>query len=184
MTETPQSSRQAGSIQPVGRPHSPAVGALAELYQSEARLLTDLTRVLRRQQDALGTNDLEVVDDSVFATYRILGTLGEARKRRRSLHVMLGGVEELDSDAIDSLLGGDPPKALVDARVTLRAAALALSEQVRESRVLLESAVAHGEALIRSVYEGTDAGGRGGAEQHPFEAGKTEQHGLLLNRTA
>lgn len=180
MTDTPQSSRQAASIRPFGRTHSPAVGALAELYQSETRLLTDLTRVLRRQQEALGANDLEAVDDTVFATYRILGTLGEARKRRRSLHVMLAGVEELDSEAIDSLLGGDPPAALVDARISLRAAALALSDQVRESRVLLENAVAHGEALIRSVYEGTEPG----AEQNPFDGGKSGQHGLLLNRTA
>lgn len=159
----------------------PAIAALAELYRSEARLLADLTRVLQAQFTALDKDELDVVDDTVFATHRILGTLGEARRRRREVHLLLAGVEELDTEAIDKLLGGEPPEELREARAVLRTAATQLSAQVRLSRTRLEDAVANGEALIRSVYGGGDSV----SAQHPFESARTDQRGgILLNRTA
>lgn len=157
---------------------SPAAAALADLYRSEARLLTELTRVLERQQEALVADDLDALDDTVFATHRILGTLGEARRQRRAVHVMLSGVEELDSAEIDRLLDGNVPDGLSEARALLRAAASALREQVRASRLQLERAVASGEALIRSVYGGTST-------THPFGTATPEPSGgRLLDRIA
>lgn len=165
--------RRAGGVQP----H--ALSALVELYQCEARLLDDMTEILRRQQRALDTDDLDTVDDTVFGMHRVLGTLSEARRRRNEVHTMIAGVEELDSEAIDKLLGGDPPHELSAARTALRTAAGELAGQVSQSRARLEGAVANGAALIRSVY------GPPGAEQLPgWNQQDSEHGGILLNRTA
>ena len=170
----------AGSRQAVrAHQHSSALSTLAELYRSEARLLQNLTSVLRRQQQAIEADDLDALDDTVFATHRVLGTISEARRRRSAVHMMLAGVEELDSEDIDKLLGGDLPAELVDARAVLRAAALELSRQVRESRARLEGAVSNGDALIRSVY-----GNSGQPAPAGWHKAESAHGGILLNRTA
>ncbi|HLV26689.1 MAG TPA: hypothetical protein VKZ41_10265 [Gemmatimonadales bacterium] len=170
---TTTAQRRSGGI----APH--ALTALVELYRCEARLLDDLTGVLHRQQVALESDDLDAVDDTVFALHRVLGTLAEARRRRNEVHAMIAGVEQLDSEAIDKLLGGDPPHELVEARSVLRSSARELAGQVSRSRARLEGAVANGAALIRSVY---------GEKAQEAPAGWTQSEsphgGMLLNRTA
>src|SRR5690242_5899551 len=62
------------------RPMTPAAReALLDALRSERKLLDELVSTLRRQRSAVGTDDLQAVDDSVFATHRILATLGQAR---------------------------------------------------------------------------------------------------------
>lgn len=163
-----------------------AVQSLADAYRAESRLLDDLAGVLYRQQCAVDQDDLEAVDDTVFATHRMLVTLAEARRRRRSLNLLISGVEELDSDQLDNALGGSAPTVIVEAREALRASASALSAQVRENRRILDDAVERGNALVRAVY-GTSASGVGpGASGYPSTQNRGEQRGggLFLDRTA
>ena len=49
-----------------------AVDALANAVTTEIRLLEDLIGIMRRQREAVAVDDLSSVDDSVFATHRIL----------------------------------------------------------------------------------------------------------------
>ncbi|HEX7241884.1 MAG TPA: hypothetical protein VF263_16500, partial [Longimicrobiaceae bacterium] len=76
-------------------PSRASLDALVDALASERRLLDELVAIMRRQRSAVGVDDLEGVDDSVFATHRVLLTLNEARRRRRSLYTLLGDPEEL-----------------------------------------------------------------------------------------
>jgi hypothetical protein len=67
-------------------PTGATVAALADALRSEARLLGDLVNIMHLQRASVARDDIDGVDDSVFATHRILVTLGEARRRRRSLN--------------------------------------------------------------------------------------------------
>ncbi len=53
--------------------------SLAEALVAECQTLDDLLGVIRRQRAAVTRDDLQGIDDSVFATHRILVTLEEAR---------------------------------------------------------------------------------------------------------
>ena len=88
-----------GSATPV------AIEALANAVTAEVRLLEDLIGVMRKQRSSVAVDDLQGVDDSVFATHRILVTLGEARRQRRSLGRLIAGTEDLGLRALDDILG-------------------------------------------------------------------------------
>jgi hypothetical protein len=138
-------------------PSPAALESLASAVTAEVRLLEDLIGVMRKQRHAVGADDLQGVDDSVFATHRILVTLGEARRQRRSLGQLIAGTGDLGLRTLDDLLGERMTDTLRDARDGLRAAALTLSREVEMNRQILRSALSTGGELIRGVYESPDA---------------------------
>lgn len=119
-----------------------SIAAMADTLASETRLLHELAAILRRQRDAVAGDDLVQVEESVYSTHRVLLTLGEARRRRRSL---------------DEILGASAETALPEAYASLREAALALSREVEVSRDILQGALARSDEQIRSFYEGGSA---------------------------
>jgi hypothetical protein len=168
----PAAPRPAGPRPPPG----PALfDALVDAFRSERKLVEDLAATMRRQREAVAVDDLETVDDTVFATHRLLATLGQARIRRRQLNQLFAGADEV------------PVRALGDAAVALAASAeragevraacdglLAgaslLSREVDVNRRLLRDALAGGERHARALH------GLGAA---PAAAGDA-----LLTRTA
>src|SRR5438067_13579359 len=81
------------------------VEALTDALINERRLIEEMIAVMQRQRAAVGKDDLQAVDDSVFATHRVLVTLNEARRQRRALNTLLGEREELGIHALDEALG-------------------------------------------------------------------------------
>jgi hypothetical protein len=157
------------------------LAALVDAHQSERRLLDELIGTMRRQRSAVATDDLQGVDDSVFATHRILVTLGEARRRRRSLNTILGGSDELDTHALIDACGGSIPKPLEEARDALRAAAATLAGEVDVNRRVLREALASGDEYMRRLVGAPDA------TRSDYSPSATPQHesrggGLLLDR--
>jgi len=59
---------------PVLRTVLSPVDSLTEALVAERRLIDDLISIMRKQRNAVGDDDLQVVDDSVFATHRVLVT--------------------------------------------------------------------------------------------------------------
>lgn len=178
------SAAKASHLQVVPRgPSTPAaVDALTNAVNAETRLLEDLIGVMRRQRAAVAADDLQGVDDSVFATHRILVTLGEARRQRRSVGRLVAGTEDLGLRALDDILGEGMTDPLRDARDGLRAAALTLSREVEINRQILRTALSNGGELMRGLYgvpetQGTYRPETRSAEMEP--AG-----GLLINRHA
>jgi hypothetical protein len=174
-------STGAGYHRPAGAAAS-TLASLVDAHTSERRLLDELVAVMRRQRSAVAADDLQGVDDSVFATHRILVTLGEARRRRRSLNTLLGGSDELDGPALAEALGGEIPVALRDAREALRSSAAALATEVAVNRRVLREAIAAGDDYMRRLVGGAPGEpradyGPGAASPEPRTSG-----GLIVDR--
>jgi flagellar FlgN protein len=127
------------------------VDSLTDALLTERRLLDELIAVMRRQRSAVGDDDLQSVDDSVFATHRVLVTLNEARRRRRTLNTLIGQREDFGIHALEEALGSRMTAALRQARDELHEAARALSHEVSLNRRILREALAHGDAYARTL---------------------------------
>ncbi|HEY0970382.1 MAG TPA: flagellar export chaperone FlgN [Gemmatimonadales bacterium] len=165
-----------------GAPAS-TLAALVDAHASERRLLDELVTIMQRQRSAVAADDLQGVDDSVFATHRILVTLGEARRRRRSLNTIVGGADELDAQSLADAFGGEIPPALREAREALRASAAALAREVDVNRRVLREAIATGDDYMRKLVSSA-TGETPRAEYGPGATQPAEQRsgGLLLDR--
>jgi hypothetical protein len=133
---------------------SGTVTALGDALRSEVRLLADLVAIMRRQRDAVARDDLDAIDDSVFATHRVLVTLGEARRRRRSLNHLLGEGDDLSLSAIEDFFVGDVPEDLRAAVILLTDGARALQREVEINRRVLRHAIDSADQFVRSLYGG------------------------------
>jgi len=118
-----------------------ALDALGDALATETRLVTGLTAVILRQRAALHADDLQGVDDSVFATHRLLLTLGEARKHRRSINRVLGFDEELGLQQLGDALGAQLTPRIATEREALLDAARTLSRELAANRRLLRDLI-------------------------------------------
>lgn len=125
--------------------------ALADALTREAKLLDDLLTVMRRQRESVARDDLDGVDESVYATHRVLVTLGEARRRRRTLNHLLGEGDDLSIQALEDAMGGELPTPLREAADLLTAGARLLQHEVDINRRVLREAIAAGDRAARSI---------------------------------
>jgi flagellar biosynthesis/type III secretory pathway chaperone len=123
------------------------VAALTDVLRSECRLLKELLVVLQRQREAVSTDNLQAVEESVYATHRVLHTLSEARRRRRTINRMLGESDDLSIRGIEDVLGVEMPDDLRKTRDELELLAQALTSDVDTNRRVLRDALAAGDAL-------------------------------------
>jgi hypothetical protein len=155
------------------------LSALADAISSESRLLDDLARIMQQQRSAVSTDDLQSVDDSVYATHRVLVTLNEARRRRRSLNKLIADNDDLALRQLEEMLGGGLPEPLATARETLRCAAETLAREVDLNRRVLRKALAAGDQYVRTLV--------GGDIAVPYPAGQVADRpagGVLIDRRA
>lgn len=157
--------------------------ALHDALASERRLLDELIAQMRRQRSAVGADDIQGVDDSTFATHRILATLGQARQRRRQLNVLLGGSEESTLRELEELLGDLVDDRLRDARLRLQQAADVLTREVGMNRKLLREALTSTDQHVRTLV-GAPAGPTTYAHEGHAPVNTGAPRGVLLNRTA
>lgn len=136
---------------PSGAPWPALIDGLTDALKSEKRLLEDLTTAMVRQREAVAADDLAAIDDSVFAVQRILLTLGEARKRRRTLNARLGQPEDLPIKEILERLAPIVTDALRRARDDLQLAAERLARDVATNRQLLREALSSSEEMVRTL---------------------------------
>src|SRR2546430_13319496 len=116
---------------------APVVEGFVDALATERRLIEELISLMRRQRDAVARDDLQSVDDSVYAIQRVLFTLGEARKRRRTLNSRVGPTDALTLRQLESSLGTSATPAFVRAREGLQGAAQTLSREVAVNRRVL-----------------------------------------------
>ena len=151
MTAIPVRLPAHGAMPPAGALTAPTVSALAKALREEEVLLRDLAQVLRHQRDALGRDDLEGLDDSVFATHRVLLTLGEARRRRQALNVRLGESDDLSLAAVEDAFGGEPPIEIRTALDALAVTGETLRREVELNQRVLRVAVEACDQLVRAL---------------------------------
>jgi hypothetical protein len=131
-----------------------AVEVLSDVLGTERKLLEELVQVMQRQRAAVGADDLQALDDSVFATYRVLATLGEARRRRKSVNRLLGGAEDMNVNELEDILGDRATPALIAARDALLTAATSLSREVDANKQVLRTAMDNGNDYVQKLFGG------------------------------
>jgi len=174
MLSTPYSAVSA--LIPAGEP---SLAMLADSMESETRLIKDLNSIMRRQRRAVAEDDLQAVDDSVFATHRVLATLTEARRRRHAINRMFGEREDRSVSGLEDLLGPRMTPALGLLRDALQGAAKALSEEVSVNRDILRCALAGGDFYIRTLVGASPSTYGNGTAGLQTTSGR-----VLLSRTA
>ena len=115
--------------------------ALCNVLASETRLLNELIVIMRRQREGASRGDFATVDDSVFATQRVLHTLTEARRRRRAISRLRGAPEDAGARALALTLGSALAPDLAQALETLMTAAGELAQHVEVNRTELRRAL-------------------------------------------
>lgn len=118
--------------------------ALCTVLATETRLLNELIAIMQRQRDGASRGDLAAVDDSVFATQRVLHTLAEARRRRHAIYRMLGAPDDAGARALAATLGAALAPDLAQALETLMTAARELAQHVDVNRAALRQALGPG----------------------------------------
>jgi hypothetical protein len=173
-----------GNFRTSTAPVSPAaLDALSEALLSERKLIDDLTDVVLRQRAAVAADDLQAVDDSVFATHRLLLTLGEARKGRRSINAMAGCKEETGVKHLEEALGQWMTPRLRDAREELQIAAARLSREISINRRILREAISNSDSFVRAVVGAPkDAAQQGYGSTAPSAYSRSEA--IAFSRTA
>jgi phosphate uptake regulator len=129
----------------------PLVNGLADALQSERRLIDELIHIMRQQREAVAADNLQGVDDSVFAVQRVLLTLGEARKRRRALNARLGQPEDVALKDLLEAMGPYATDQLHASREALQGSARSLAREVSVNRQVLREALSNGEELVRTL---------------------------------
>ena len=137
---------------PVTPRRETAVEVLSDVLGTERRLLEELVIVMRRQRAAVAADDLQALDDSVFATYRVLATLGEARRRRKSVNRLLGGAEDMNVNDLEEILGDRATPDVIAARNALQDMAAALSREVDTNKQVLRSAMDNGNDYVQKLF--------------------------------
>lgn len=167
----------------LGVPTGALLDALHDALISERKLLDDLIAQMRRQRAAVGADDIEGVDESTFATHRILATLGQARTRRRQLNVLLGGSEDCTLRELEDMLGDQVDTRLRDARMRLTQAADLLAREVGMNRKLLREALTNTDQHVRTLV-GAPALPTTYATEGAASPSSSAPRGVLVNRTA
>jgi hypothetical protein len=171
---------------PVLRTVLSPVDSLTDALVAERRLIDDLISIMRKQRNAVGDDDLQVVDDSVFATHRVLVTLSEARRRRRNLNALIGQPEDLGIHALDEALGNRMTPDMRVARDELHTSAKTLSREVALNRRVLKEALAAGDQYARTLAgvgatSATETPTYGAGNSTPTQA-RAQQTTALLDR--
>jgi hypothetical protein len=147
----PVPSAALGEPFPVSQQLAVARDRMIDALGSERRLIDELISLMRRQRAAVGADDLQGVEESVYAVQRVLCTLGEARKRRRALNVRFGRGEDLGLRDLEDALGPSFTPLVHEAREALQVAARTLSGEVAVNRRVLREALAASDEYVRAL---------------------------------
>jgi hypothetical protein len=134
-----------------GTPSAVTVDTLADALAGEVRLLNELASILRRQREGVASDDVQKVDDSVFAAHRLMRTIEEARRRRRTLIGILVGPGDVPPRDLEQVLGNRATPGLITAAGGLHAAADALSREIEINRHVLRGAIEAGDQVVRAL---------------------------------
>lgn len=133
---------------PASRTTTLGSGQLARALRDEHTVLEDLLATLERQRRAVAEDDLDAVNDSVFAAHRLLGAYREARSRRRSAVILACGGGEGSVENLSRSRGERLTEIERTASDALRDAARRLVDAVGVNRQLLQATMFSGDAFL------------------------------------
>jgi len=133
---------------PASRTPTLGSGQLARALRDEHTVLADLLATLERQRRAVAEDDVDAVNDSVFAAHRLLGAYREARSRRRSAVILACGGGDGSVEDLSRSRGARLTEIERTASDALRDAARRLVDTVGVNRQLLQATMFSGDAFL------------------------------------
>jgi hypothetical protein len=130
--------------------------ALGAALERETKLLGDLLQVLTLHREAVASDDLSTIDDTIFSVQRILRTLAEARKKRRTILEIMGIDPETPMDELEGSLNPSAAPELREAVQAFRAIALELTGEVEINQKVLNCAFESRRTFIEALGGGPD----------------------------
>jgi flagellar FlgN protein len=147
---------------------------LTALIAQEARLLNQLSELLRRQRAVLTAGDGEGVSASVQAMGRILLTLDSARRGRAEVVGEITGDPDTPIADLERRMGRGAPESLPPARDAMHAAAEAAARELAVNQGLLRSALEAGDAFLQRLFSGATPSEDGPEPRRTILTGDTE----------
>ncbi len=143
---------------------------LVSALETELKLVRALRDGLSRQRNGVATDDATAVEDATHEISRIVTTLDEARRSRKRMVDMVGGVDETPD--------------LLRSRDTLRREASQVSAELVLTQRVLQRAISAGEGYLQMLFAAVSepAVETYGAGDAPV--GQHARSGVLLSRTA
>jgi hypothetical protein len=114
---------------------------LTDVIRLEVRLLQDLLAIIQRQRKAVLADDLQVVEETIYDTHRVLHTLGEAKRRRKPINQRLGLDGDVSVREFDSTLRAQMPAELHRVTKELEQLASTLAAEIETNREVLRKAL-------------------------------------------
>ncbi|MCC7195115.1 MAG: flagellar export chaperone FlgN [Gemmatimonadaceae bacterium] len=130
---------------------SQLVAMLVAALDTEARLVTKLLDVMKRQRAAVARGDVEALEAENGAAHRVLTTLGEAKRYRSTLNEQLGESADLRLSAIAEWFGGAAPTALEAAVLQLAHVARVLDDELLVNQQVLRAVSASTDREVRML---------------------------------
>lgn len=156
------------------------IDALVQALVTEERLLRELKQVLHDQRQGVAMGDLDRINGSVFAAHRILRTMSEARRRRRTLVGALAGAEDVALSDLEATLGPRCTDELCAARDRLVETARVVSREIALNRRVLQAALRAGDEHLRALLGGAVAAF--GYDSSAQPVADVRGHGILIDR--
>lgn len=123
-------------------------GQLARALRDEHTVLEDLLATIERQRRAVARDDIDAVNDSVFAAHRLLSAYREARSRRRRAVILACGGGDGSVEDLSRSRGARVTEIERTASEALRDAARRLVDAVGVNRRLLQAAMSSGDTFL------------------------------------
>ena len=128
------------------------MATLMDVLDSECRLVAELGAILRRQREGVTADDLQLVNDKVYAAHRVMETLREAQRWRRTLVGLLTGCETTSlADLEDRVHGLRLAPALAERRARVGRAVRALAREIGINKKVLDGVLEHGATPSRCL---------------------------------
>ena len=130
-----------------GALHNSIVDRLIEVLQIERRLVDRLSLLLARQRAAIFASAPDEIIECTYAMQRVLLTVEEARKQRRTYATHLVGAGDLTVPELIERLSPLGSSALTESLVDISAAARTLRAESLTHRLVLERVVGDDDAI-------------------------------------
>ncbi|HYW50065.1 MAG TPA: hypothetical protein VE861_05635, partial [Gemmatimonadaceae bacterium] len=103
-------------------------------------------------EDVFEVVDVHVLVAAEQAVHALAATLGEARRRRKSVNRLLGGDEDMNVNDLEHILGDRATPAVIEARNALQDAAVSLSREVDLNKQVLRTAMDNGNDYVQKLF--------------------------------
>ncbi len=155
------------------------IAQLVRALNAETGILLELRETLVKQREAVAISNQESVENSIHAMGRIILTLEETRRQRRSLLGLVCNGEDVSLNDIEEYVSV-VPEDFIEARAAVREQSVATANDLAINQHVLDRVLQAGDTFLQRLFSSA-------LEASPSYASSVEDEGttaaMLVNRT-